>query len=49
LLLADRVGKAAFAKAEEAVRAVAILAEQSQSLDLYMGAEDYGPVEITVS
>ena len=48
-LLADQDGKAAFVKAEQATKAVAILAEQSQSLDLYMGTEDYGPVEIAIS
>jgi len=48
-LLADQDGKAAFVKAGQATKAVAILAEQSQSLDLYMGAEDYGPVEIAIS
>lgn len=48
-LLADQDGKAAFAKAEEVVRAVAMLTAQNQALDLYMGADDYVPVAITVS
>ena len=48
-LMQEADGRTAFSKAEEAVKAVAALAERSQSLDLYVGAEDYGPVEIAIS
>ncbi|MFW5652954.1 MAG: hypothetical protein ACOC0P_02820, partial [Planctomycetota bacterium] len=48
-LTANADGHAAFVKADEAVRAVAVLNEQSQSLDLYTGAEDLGAIAIAIS
>jgi len=48
-LLKEIEGKEALARAGQAVRAVAILNELGQSLDVYAGEEDYGSIEIAIS
>lgn len=48
-LLTNSCGKAALAKAQQVVQAVTILAEQGQSLHLYMEAKDHGTIEIAIS
>lgn len=49
LLTESTHGQQVFATAVEAVRAIAILDEQSKSLYEYMGAGDYGPIELAIS
>jgi hypothetical protein len=48
-LLKESTGADSFAKASRVVHAIAILAEQGQSLNLYITAEDYSAIEIAIS